>query len=116
MNLLVESLSLRREIGDIGGSGWCLEKLAEIALTNGQKGSASRQVEDFQRAARLFGAAAALRKPIGSVIHLADQPDYERQLSLLRAQLDEAAFSAAWAEGQAMTLEQTIEYVLAVDR
>jgi hypothetical protein len=30
----------------------------------------------------------------------------------LRAQLDEAAFNAAWAEGRTMTLEQAIEYAL----
>jgi hypothetical protein len=28
------------------------------------------------------------------------------------AQLDEATFNAAWAEGRAMTLEQVIEYAL----
>jgi tetratricopeptide (TPR) repeat protein len=115
VTLLAESLALRREIGDIGGSAWCLEKLAEIALTKGQRASASRRAEDFQRAARLFGAAAALRKPLGSVIDLVDQPEYERQLALLRAQLDEAAFATAWTEGQAMTLEQAIEEALAVE-
>jgi hypothetical protein len=29
-----------------------------------------------------------------------------------RAQLDEEAFEAAWAEGRAMTLEQAVEYAL----
>ncbi len=110
---LVESLTLRREIGDrAGGMAWCLEKLAEIALTNGQRESVSRRDEDFQRAARLFGAAEALREPIGSVIDLVDQPEYERQLAILRAQLDEATFAAAWAEGRTMTMEQAIEYAL----
>jgi hypothetical protein len=33
--------------------------------------------------------------------------------SELRAQLDEATFEAAWAEGQAMTLEQAVAYALA---
>jgi hypothetical protein len=30
----------------------------------------------------------------------------------VRAQLDEATFNAAWAEGCKMTLEQAIEYAL----
>ena len=30
----------------------------------------------------------------------------------VRAQLDEAAFDAAWAEGQKVTLEHTVEYAL----
>jgi len=38
---------------------------------------------------------------------------HEHLVATLRAQLDEAAFSRAWAEGQAMTMEQAIEYALA---
>ena len=48
---LAESLEVRREIGDTGGSAWCLERLAEVARARGQA----------QKAVRLFGAAAALR-------------------------------------------------------
>jgi len=113
--LLAESLTLRREIGDRGGIAWCLEKLAEIALITGQRESALRPDEDFRRAARLFGAAEALRAPVNSAIDLVDQPEYERQLAILRAQLDEAIFTTAWAKGQAMTLQQAIEYALAVE-
>ena len=111
---LGESLALRREIGDRGGIAWCLEKLAEIALTVGQRESPSRRAEAFQRAARLFGAAAALREPLGSVIDLADQPEYERQVAMLQAQLDERTFTTAWAQGRAMRLEQAIPEALAV--
>jgi tetratricopeptide (TPR) repeat protein len=110
--LLGESLALRREIGDKGGVAWCLEKMAEIALITGQRDSASGQDDYFQRAGRLFGAAEALRVPVNSVIDLVDQPEYERQLAIIRARLDEATLTAAWAEGQAMTLEQAIEYAL----
>jgi hypothetical protein len=41
-----------------------------------------------------------------------DRKDYERYLASARAQLDEAAWEAAWQEGQAMTLEQAVEYAL----
>jgi predicted ATPase len=111
--LLAESLTLRRDIGDVGGIAWCLEKFAEIALTTGQAASAPRREEGFRRAARLFGAAEALRAPSGSTIDLVDQAEYERQLATVRAQLDEADFAAAWAEGQAKTLEQAVVYALA---
>jgi predicted ATPase len=111
--LLEESITLRCEIGDKGGIAWCLEKLAEIALTTGQRESAPRRDEDFRRAARLFGAAEALRAPVNSTIDLVDQPEYERQVAIVRVQLDKAVFTAEWAEGQAMTLEQVIEYALA---
>ncbi len=38
--------------------------------------------------------------------------DYEGRLAAARAQLDEASWEAAWAEGRAMTPEETIEYAL----
>ena len=38
--------------------------------------------------------------------------DYEGHLAAARAQLDEAAWTAAWAEGAAMDPEQVVEYAL----
>jgi hypothetical protein len=114
VSLLSESLTLRGEIGDRGGVAWCLEKMAEIALTTGQRESSSpEREEDFRRAARLFGAAHSLRAPVNSKIDLVDQPEYERQLSLVRDQLDETTFAAGWDQGQAMTLQQAVDYALA---
>jgi hypothetical protein len=41
---------------------------------------------------------------------------YERDLAAIRAQLDHAAFDAAWEAGHALTLEQAIDSaLLAVD-
>jgi hypothetical protein len=37
---------------------------------------------------------------------------HERYVAATRAQMDEAAFTIAWAAGQAMTLEQAIAYAL----
>jgi len=112
VSLLKESLILRRDIGDRGGSSWCLEKLAEIALITGQRKSSPVSKEDFQRAARLFGAAEAMREPVDSKIDLVDQPEYERQVSAVCGQLDEARFTKAWTEGRGMSIEQSIEYAL----
>ena len=112
VRLLAESLIRRREIGDTGGSAWCLEKLAEISIGAAQSASSRPQHEDLWRAARLFGAAEALRAPVGSILDLVDRPDYERQVAILRAHLEEADFAAAWSEGHAMTLEQAVTYAL----
>lgn len=116
---LKESLKLRRDMGDKGGIAWCLERLAEVALTEGLHESPSPHYEDLRRATRLFAAAACVRAPLGSTIDLVDQPEHERQLALLRTQLDNNAgsariglFETAWAEGQAMNLEQAVEYAL----
>ena len=42
------------------------------------------------------------------------RPIYEKAVSGARAVLDEAAFAAAYAEGQAMTEEQAVAYALEV--
>jgi hypothetical protein len=61
-----------------------------------------------ERAVRLWGAAEALYDSIGK------HTDYYDRAAA-RAQLDDATFAAAWAEGRAMTVEQAIAYALADD-
>jgi tetratricopeptide (TPR) repeat protein len=112
VNLLKESLTLRRDIGDMGGIAWCLEKLAEIALITVQRKTPPNPEVNYQRAARLFGAAEAMREPVDSQIDLVDQPEYQRQVAALREQLDESTFTKAWAEGREMSIDQAIEYAL----
>jgi predicted ATPase/class 3 adenylate cyclase/Tfp pilus assembly protein PilF len=99
---LGESLQVRQEIGDKGGSAWCLERLAGVAMAQGQG----------EKAVRLFGAAAALRSSIGSVIDPADEANYKKNISSLRAKLGYERYKTAWNEGRAMPLEQAIEYAL----
>jgi hypothetical protein len=41
-----------------------------------------------------------------------DQAEQERHINILRAQLDEATFNAAWEAGYALTLEQAIDLAL----
>lgn len=96
------SLEVRKEIGDKGGIAWCLETLAELAEARGQ----------LAQAARVFGAAAALRVAIGSFIDPVDQPEYERRLTALRVTLGEEPFAVALEEGRALTLQQAIALAL----
>ena len=100
--MLAESLAIRMEINDKGGIAWCLEKLAE----------ANYEQSRFQEAAKLFGHAEAVRAPIGSVIDLADQPDYTRMVAALRAALGETTFTALWSEGASMPLEAIVDLAL----
>jgi hypothetical protein len=64
------------------------------------------------RAAQLFGAADMLFETIGWVRDAVDSDDYAYSVAQVRDQLDEATFSAAYAVGRAMTLEQAIAYAL----
>jgi tetratricopeptide (TPR) repeat protein len=67
-----------------------------------------------ERAARLFGAAEAVRERIGAPQPLGDKPMYDRHLARARAALDGLAFDAAWAEGRTMTLDEAVEYALLI--
>ncbi len=64
------------------------------------------------RSARLWGAAEALREAIGTIFSPIECYFYEPYIAAARAQLDEAAWEAAWAEGRAMGLEATAECAL----
>jgi len=68
--------------------------------------------EEDERAARLFGAAEALRENINIPMMPTERPEYDREGSDLRANMDEAAFAKAWAEGRALTMDQAIAYAL----
>jgi predicted ATPase/class 3 adenylate cyclase len=68
--------------------------------------------EEDQRAARLFGAAEILRENINIPMMPAERPEYDREVNDLRANMDEAAFAKAWAEGRALTMEQAVTFAL----
>jgi predicted ATPase/class 3 adenylate cyclase len=64
------------------------------------------------RAVRLLGAAEALRRTNSVPMPPSAGPAYKQDIATLRAQHDEATFEAAWATGQALTLEQAIAEAL----
>jgi hypothetical protein len=78
--------------------------LAKVAGRQGQP----------EQTARLFGAAQALRDQLETPLILVEQADYEHNLVAVRVALGEDEFAAAWAEGQAMTIEQATAYALAL--
>ena len=81
----------------------CLSGLAAVAAAQAQP----------ERAARLFGAAEALREAMGSQLLPLDYGGYPHHLGATRAQLGEETFGAAWGTGQAMTLQQAVDYAIA---
>ena len=99
---LKESLTLNREIGSWDYFAYCLEGFAGLAGAKAQGG----------RAARLWGAAEALRKTIGAPLSSEGRLLFEPSMVAARAQLGEAAWEAAFAEGMAMAPEEAAEYAL----
>jgi tetratricopeptide (TPR) repeat protein len=138
-----ESLNIRRTLGDQRGMAVSLHNLGFVANFQDDYGQAAtffeRSLALFQkhggirgivdcvaglggvaggikqpeRAARLLGAAQALREALHFRLEYADRIEYDRDVATMREQLDEATFAAAWAEGQMMTLEQAVDYALA---
>jgi predicted ATPase/DNA-binding CsgD family transcriptional regulator len=68
-----------------------------------------------ERAARLLGAAHAGMESLGENQQPADQHDIDRFAREIQQELGEEAFRQAWQEGQAMTIEEAIEYALLDD-
>ena len=99
---LKESLTLNREIGSWEFFAYSLEGFAGLAGAKAQGG----------RAARLWGAAEALRKSIGAPLSIEGRLYFERNMVAARAQLGEAAWEAAFAQGMAMSPEVAAEYAL----
>jgi non-specific serine/threonine protein kinase len=97
-----ESLVINQELGDVRGMIACLSAYGGIATSQG----------DLTRAARLFGAVESLLMSRNLRLVYMDRMERERNLSLLRDQLDPAALDQAWKEGTSMSLEQAIELAL----
>jgi tetratricopeptide (TPR) repeat protein len=65
-----------------------------------------------ERAARLLGAAEALRESNNAAVFPYLLADYERSLESLRLQLDHATLATCWAQGKAMNVKQAVKYAL----
>jgi len=101
-SLLKESLALFLELGDKDGVLECIEGLAGVATARGQ----------LEQAVRLFGAAAAMRAALGTPWTPVEQARYGPMIAQTRSALEATAWTAAWAEGQAMTPEQSGAHAL----
>jgi len=107
-----------REIGNQTGMLLALIGFAALALAQGGPKSPPVQGESGSRRARrgtvLLAASDTVAKARGFRLFPWDQSEFDHWLAAAHAQLDDAAFTAAWAEGRAMTLEQGV--ALAGDR
>jgi len=103
--LFKEDLTQRQLLGDKRG---IISILVELGLLNGAEGQSTR-------AANLLGAAEALGEVIGAPLSASERAvvDYETRVAAVRADLGDARFSAAWAAGRAMTLDDAIAYATA---
>ena len=103
-NLFEEGLRLSAELGNEADVAHCLEGLASMYGAEGK----------IVRAARLWGAEEALLEKLEDAVYtyLPDRALHRSQVAAARSQVDEAAWTAAWTEGRAMSLEQAVSYAL----
>jgi DNA-binding NarL/FixJ family response regulator len=66
-----------------------------------------------ERAARLYGAAEALREAIGIPLPPYHRPEYEREVAVTREALGEDRFAAAYAAGRALSIDEAVAEALA---
>jgi len=96
--LFTESVALNRELDDRRNVADLLERLAGLAGARGQG----------RLAGRLWGTAAAMRADLGAPLAPGQQARHDHAVASVRAAYGEADFAAAWAEGEALPLEQAI--------
>jgi predicted ATPase/class 3 adenylate cyclase len=106
---VVQAEALGREglalLWDLGNLRACTEGLELLASTAGAAGQG-------ERAARLLGAASALRETLGAPQPPQEQVEVEQAVAAARAALGEEAWAAAYAAGRALSREQAIAEAL----
>jgi tetratricopeptide (TPR) repeat protein len=137
-----EVIALHRAIGDLGGLsvalrnvGWVARKRGEVARAEElerealtltwEQGDSRRSAEGLEelaatagvagqgvRAARLWGAAAAVREILGAPQPLIERADTEEAVAPARTALGEEPWAAAFAAGRTLTLEEAVAEAL----
>ena len=118
------SLLLKQELGDKLGIAESLEAFAALAMPQGTTRTPEQTTANDPSAptqdslssllwsVRLLGAAEALREKIGTPMSPGEREGHHRDTAIVREALGEAAFKAAWAEGQSLSVEQAVAHAL----
>ncbi len=106
LTLLREALRRLAELEFKDIIGYCFEGLAAVLAFTGQADAA----------ARLLGAADALRESLGVELAPAERETHDETTAAVREGLGEERFSAAWRQGRELALDEAIAYALAEER
>jgi len=138
-----ESLAIWRMLGDVEGTAYALYNLGDVLFARGDYAAAARRFKEslttsgelgwpwgvvcamegvaglascydrHEAAIQLAGFAARLRTTIAIPPSLARQTILARRLAPARQALSESSHAAAWAAGQALSLEQALDRAFA---
>jgi predicted ATPase len=95
---MTDSLTLLHAIGEKDGIADGLERFASLATAEGE----------WARAAKLFGAADALRKSIGTAPAPPDKAEYDGMLAKIRSALATNELVSAWQAGETLTIDEAV--------
>jgi predicted ATPase/DNA-binding CsgD family transcriptional regulator len=98
-----ESLALSRDLGEQHLASRTLDRL----------GVALHQTGASRPAARLFGAAGALREAIGDALFMEEDANLATRFQQVRDRLGEATYLAAWESGRSLPFDSAVEEALA---
>ncbi len=101
IGLLTYGLKLSEEVGSRGNAVYCLEGLAAVAGSRQERAGCTA-----------LGASEALREALHARLAPNDRAFYEPYIEAARVRTDHAVFTAAWAEGRKLSLDQAVEYAL----
>ena len=96
-SLFVDALREFDDLGDFGKIAWCLEAVGRTTETNQSEG-----------AAKLFGAADALRILVAVPLPEAERPNYDEAIQSLRLTMGEEQFELAWQAGHTLPKDVAI--------
>ncbi len=102
IDLLRQALRRLAELEFRDVIGYCFEGLAAVLAFT----------ERPEEAARLLGAAEALRESLGVGLAPAEQTTHDETVAAVRSALPEDRFGADWRQGREMPLEDAITYAL----
>jgi len=106
VQVLRECLTLSQQFGHISDTVESLSELVAVAISTG----------DMRTAARLLGAAdRILEETCLTTLTWTSRVDHRDQVAAVRSALDDATFTAAFAAGRALTLEEAVAEALAFE-
>jgi predicted ATPase/DNA-binding SARP family transcriptional activator len=97
--LFEECLIINCELNNFEVQGYCLLGMSGVCVLN----------EQYERAARLLGAAEAVVERFHSIKTDDSYEEFDPLLTTARESLGDANFNTAWAMGRKLTLEQALE-------
>ncbi|MGW8224921.1 MAG: ATP-binding protein [Anaerolineales bacterium] len=103
-----ETISAWRDSGRADASVRTMESLAYTMHASAQEDNVDMRQARLEYAAKLLGAANAIRQDINRPVSFVDKDEYDRELAEIKEEVGEGVFQSAWVEGGSLDLDQAV--------